>query len=535
LLRLTLYRVANIIRLRPKINLHESGALVNYNLNMKQDLNLSMFRAYDIRTPSSDLTAELALRLSRAEARYFRVVLGAGSVVLAHDARLSGPMYLSQAAEVYNAAGLDVLYVPGAVSTSLFYFTAMQHSQSAGVMCGASHNPAGDTGRKIVSPGARPVAEHIGPQGGLDKIKEFYLEDAPVASARRGRIQIMNNLDDYVTYSMELAGVAPGSLSGARLLHDYLFGAGGREMMVAFEKAGALLDPVHFAPDGHFPMGDPNPVKPGTVRDGLARLKAGGYRLGTFFDGDADRIDFYSGNAEYLASSFVYASILPYIKQRFAGENIAVFADLKSNPLALIEMARAGVGVGVMRNGHSQIKNALADDPSTIGAVEESAHFYEAFSYRGGRYCTENTLYIALLVARAWSENPERFDELMSLQRTTSREREWGHYFASDEARASALDAVRVHFEAEGATACTHTKGGMDLEATMLRRGLPFEIDQNTRLDTGWLQVCQRISQSENGLARWEVVAGDPTVARGARDAIQALVQAYGASEPYQG
>ena len=44
---------------------------------MEDQLNLSMFRAYDIRTPSSLLTPELAERLARAEAFYIREVLGA--------------------------------------------------------------------------------------------------------------------------------------------------------------------------------------------------------------------------------------------------------------------------------------------------------------------------------------------------------------------------------------------------------------------------------------------------------------------------
>ena len=49
-------------------------------------------------------------------------------------------------------------------------------------------------------------------------------------------------------------------------------------------------------------------------------------------------------------------------------------------------------------------------------------------------------------------------------------------------------------------------KNGMDLEATLMRSGLPFDVNEHTRLAGDWLQVCQRISQSENGLARWEVV-----------------------------
>ena len=75
-------------------------------------------------------------------------------------------------------------------------------------------------------------------------------------------------------------------------------------------------------------------------------------------------------------------------------------------------------------------------------------------------------------------------------------------------ARAEALDAVREHFQGQGATSLGRMKNGMDLEATLMRRGLPFDVDEHTRLAGDWLQVCQRISQSEDGLARWEVGRG---------------------------
>ncbi|HXG23915.1 MAG TPA: hypothetical protein VNJ09_05115, partial [Chthonomonadales bacterium] len=68
------------------------------------DLNLSMFRAYDIRTPAEQLTDELATRLARAEAVYFCDYLNASGVLLAHDARLMGPHYLQLAAEEFARA-----------------------------------------------------------------------------------------------------------------------------------------------------------------------------------------------------------------------------------------------------------------------------------------------------------------------------------------------------------------------------------------------------------------------------------------------
>ncbi|MGC8668614.1 MAG: phosphoglucomutase [Chthonomonadales bacterium] len=504
-------------------------------------LNVSMFRAYDIRTPSVLLSDELARRLAKAEAAYVCDILKAPGVLLAHDARSTGPHYLELAAGEFVRAGLEVLVIPHPSSASMFYFAAMSFPHLAAILYGASHNPAGDTGQKILAPGVRPVAEHIGPEGGLDCIRDLYLRGVEPGHRAGGRIRAYDPTEPYIAYSMERAGVEPGTLRGLHVLHDYLNGSSGREMMLAFDRAGAALTPLHFTADGRFPLGDPNPVKQDVIRHGLQTLASGRFLLGIFFDGDGDRIDFYRGDGTYLSSSFVYAAILPQIRARFPGSGMGVFADLKSNPLAVMEMARAGVRVQVIRNGHSQIKNSLFEDASMFGAVEESAHFYEAFPAPGNkgtgneRFCTENTLYVALLVSRVWLERPEVFDALVQIQSRTSREREWGYKFPSDELRAAALDAVRAHFEALGAQAMTRMPNGYELEATLMRRGIPFDIDADTRLSPDWLQVCQRVSQSEEGLARWEVVAATREIASEAKKQIAAIVQQFQAGPEYQG
>ena len=198
------------------------------------------------------------------------------------------------------------------------------------------------------------------------------------------------------------------------------------------------------------------------IRAGLEALRSGRYQLGMFFDGDGDRLDIYRGDGTYLSSSFVYAAILPEIRRRFGGAGLGVFADLKSNPLAIIEMARTGVTVDVIRNGHSQIKESLLNDSSRFGAVEESAHYY-------------------------------------------------------------------------GACALDRMKNGMDLEATLMRRGLPFDVNAQTHLATDWFQVGQRVSQSENGLARWEVVGASLDLVEQAKREIASCVRQFGAGDEYQG
>ena len=159
-----------------------------------------MFRAYDIRTPSSLLTPELAERLARAEACYIRDELGAPGVVVAHDARRTGPQYLTITIDAFRDSGLDVVYLPGACSTSYFYYAAMRHPRYAAVIVGASHNPSGDTGQKILGPGVQPIAEGIGPEGGLDRIKAHYIANASAGPSRapRGSLQTKELIEDYV-------------------------------------------------------------------------------------------------------------------------------------------------------------------------------------------------------------------------------------------------------------------------------------------------------------------------------------------------
>lgn len=132
-------------------------------------------------------------------------------------------------------------------------------------------------------------------------------------------------------------------------------------------------------------------------------------------------------------------------------------------------------------------------------------------------------------------EHPDRMEGLFAIQETTAREREWGYKFPTTEQRAEALEATRGHFESLGASCLERMKNGMDLEATLMRRGLPFDVDQTTTLATDWLQVCQRISQSESGLARWEVVGANPEIVRDAKRRVADCVRSFGAGDEYQG
>jgi phosphomannomutase len=497
-----------------------------------------MFKAYDIRTPAKLLTLDLAERLAYAEVAYFREQLGTNTVILCREARLTGPQYLEQGIRIFRELGFTVLANTQVTSTCQFYDACMRHPEAAGIMYGASHNPGGDTGQKIVGPGLQPIAEGCGPGGGLPAIRALYQQAARPKAIPGGTVRLFSYLDDYIRDSLALAGVKPGDLAGQRVLMDFLSGAAGQEFFQAFTLAGALVTPRNLVPDGHFPSGAPNPVVREAVAPTLALLAASGFDLAMLFDGDGDRLDIIAPDGRQLSPAFNMAALAPFLRAIFADvSQPQVFVDLKANPVAITRIAQQGFGVSVTRNGHSQIKESLGRNYASgvIGAVEESSHYYLNVRRPGGVFPTENTLFYGLLTARAWRETPELYAELLELQQTTFREREWGYHFPSDEQRAAALDTVAAAFVGMGGKAMTHTADGMDMDATLLREGLPFVIDAQTPLTEEWTQVAQRVSQSEKGLARWEVSAG--TAAR--KDAAVALVEEsvrqFGAGPRYVG
>lgn len=502
------------------------------------DLNLSMFKAYDIRTPASQLPLHLSERLAYAEAWYIREHLGAQRVVLCRDARLSSAQYLEQGIRIFRDLGFEVLAAPQVSSASLFYYTCMRHPDAAGIMYGASHNPSGDTGQKIVAPGVQPVADGCGPDGGLQAIRRLYERGVYPKPVGGGRLRLVHYLQEYVHDAMRLAGVASGTLAGLRIVQDYLSGAAGQEMLLAFTAAGAEIEPRNLVPDGHFPSGAPNPVIHSSIAPSLEVLRHGGFDLGMFFDGDGDRLDIVAPDGRQLSPAFNLVALAPRLRTIFPDiSRPNLYVDLKANPLAIAHLARQGFGVHIIRNGHSQIKQALKNNAAAgfIGAVEESSHYYLTMRREEGIFPIENTLFFALLTARVWQEEQTLYRDLLDLQHSTFREREWGYHFPNDDLRTAALAAVEEAFLRSGWRAMRRSIDGIEMDATLLRDGLPFVIDADTPLTTEWTQVAQRASQSERGLARWEVTAGTAARCDAAVRLIEEIVHRFQAGPRYVG
>ncbi len=521
----------------------------------KQELNLGMFKAYDIRTKSHRLSPSIAQRLILATGRYILEELKTDSVVLGRDARLAGPGLVELALELFPAMGIGVIVNPLQSSTCQFYFSCMRNPGSAGIMFTASHNPGEYIGLKLTGPGMTTLAMDSGPGGGITGILARYLEDAKPGAlphnvhvqGSRAAVRVQRYLDEFMDYSIRLAGIRQNSLAGVPILADFLSGAAGTEMSEALGWAGASLRVRNLVPDGFFPAGDPNPIIVKSIQPTRELMRSGNFLCGFCFDGDGDRMDVMTPSGDQLAPSFNMSVLAPEIVRYFASVHAKggfgpdagpfaphLYADVKANPMAMADQAAAGAQVHIIRNGHSFIKEALRTNfpRQYLAASEESAHYYMNFpidpdDVSKGFAGTENTLYFMLLTAKMWAAEPARYEAALARQHKIVREREWPCHFHDESLMEKVMDDVESEFAGRGLVVMKTMEDGGSLDATLMRSGLPEVVGPDTDLEQPWFQVAQRITRSEEGITRWEVVSNSDSACREAVATIRKITDRY--------
>ena len=134
--------------------------------------------------------------------------------------------------------------------------------------------------------------------------------------------------------------------------------------------------------------------------------------------------------------------------------------------------------------------------------------------------CRENTLFYLLLILKAFKANPKVFNEAQALQQSFYRRREWSITIPDGGQRTALLAQIEALMAGMGATRIEHDGSGHSLGAVLYRRG----VDTGTYgLERGWLQLFQRISESEDSLLRFEVIAENEAVGLPLVEALLAL------------
>ena len=327
------------------------------------------FKAYDVRgRVPAELDEALARRIGLAAARF----LGAGTVAVGRDCRLSSPGLAAALRDGLTTGGCDVLDI-GLCGTEMVYHATFARQLAGGIMVTASHNPIDHNGLKLVRDGARPISG----DSGLDGIGADALAGELPPAARRGAVTTADTLPEFVDFL--LAQVDPSRWRPLRIVANGGNGCAGPVVAALARRLPVEIIPLYDEPDGTFPHGIPNPLLPenrGATAEAVVRH---GADLGLAWDGDFDRCFFFDETGAFIEGYYLVGLLAVAALRRQPGSRIVHDPRLTWNTID--QVTRAGGAPLVNKTGHAFMKERMRAEDALYGGEMSAHHYFREFAY----------------------------------------------------------------------------------------------------------------------------------------------------------
>lgn len=334
---------------------------------------MTAFKAYDIRGKlDTEVTPKFAYELGRAYADVFQPQ----TIVVGADVRLSSNSLKTALIHGLNDGGVDVLDL-GLAGTEEVYFAALALDVEGGIEITASHNPLDYNGMKLVGKQARP----IGKDTGLTQLETYMQNGDFLLPSRQGECQKYDIVPQYIAHLM---GYLKPKLKPLKIVTNPGHGAAGH-IVDALEAAFMAhnlpieLIKIQHHPDGHFPMGIPNPM---LVENRVATREAvleHHADFGVAWDGDFDRCFFFDEQGQFIEGYYMVGLLAQAFLQQAPQQKIVHDPRLIWNTLDIIEQHQ-GIAVA-SQSGHAYIKQVMRQENAIYGGEMSAHHYFRDFGY----------------------------------------------------------------------------------------------------------------------------------------------------------
>lgn len=330
----------------------------------------------------------------------FSEALGAKSVGVAHDSRLSSPQLYAALIAGIRSAGAEAVPL-GLCPSEIVYYVAGKEYFDLGVCITASHNPPQYNGFKIVRKGGGILAR----RDGLADLKEFIDRQGEVTMHLPDSLPpVVDFREDYRDYVMDLEAWPP--LDNRTIVVDAGNGVAGEFWKVVEKRFAGRIIYMNAEPDGRFPARDPDPYVPGSLDALVTRVRETGADIGLAYDGDADRVAAVSSSGQILSGSDILAVIAGRLLARHAGEGTVACNQVMSRR-TLEYLDSLGWERYLVPVGHGLIKTIMRRDPSLLFVGETSGHFY----YRSF-FCADSAFLTSMVLIDLAGELDEQLQRL---------------------------------------------------------------------------------------------------------------------------
>lgn len=183
-----------------------------------------------------DFTTDNVKRISMGVALYLKQKEASPSVVIGHDCRFGGALFMQTAASVFVSQGITVHFARGFVSTPMISLAAHKLQVSMGIIITASHNPPSYNGYKLKGNYGGPILPDE-----LEQIEALIPGTVPAVPdtelLHNGGSMQEHDLEAWyierVRASFDLESIRN---SGLHFAYDAMYGAGQGVMKKLFPK-----------------------------------------------------------------------------------------------------------------------------------------------------------------------------------------------------------------------------------------------------------------------------------------------------------
>jgi phosphomannomutase len=325
---------------------------------------------------ADDFTFDAVRRCADGVARYV-VEQGrtANGVVVAYDRRFASEHFAEAAAEVVLAHDIPVAISTTAVPTQMSSYEVVARGAAAGIVITASHNPWTDNGFKVKAPTGsaagpdvlRVIEDQIARNAGV------AIERRPVADAEAaGLVEWFDPFPGYERFVRRTLDLDALRAVDGRVLVEPMYGSGAGWIPRLLAGGRIQVTEIHQERNPYFGGINPEPIPP-HVDEALGTIARGGYDLGLFLDGDADRAGAADERGTFIHQLQVTGLLMYYLAEHRELRQPVVIS-VNNTAMAARLGERYGIDVHETPVGFKFIGPRMIETGAMMGA-EESGGF----------------------------------------------------------------------------------------------------------------------------------------------------------------
>jgi phosphomannomutase len=355
---------------------------------------------------ANEFTVENVARVALATSVWVKENFEKPSIVIGHDCRFAGELFVNTATKVFLSQGVKVKLARGFISTPMISLACVQLECSLGVVMTASHNPPEYNGYKLkahyggpLSPEKVQEIEDIIPETTTINLDAISIEDA----IKNGTVEIVDLETRYVDHVKANFDLEAIKNSGLRLAYDAMYGAGQNVLKRILPETFFL----HCEYNPSFYGQAPEPIEK-NLKELESFIKAdGNIDCALATDGDADRIGLYNKNGEFVDSHHIILLLIHYLV-KYKGLSGKIVTAFSTTPRVKKLADHYNLESEVVKIGFKYIASMMVEEDVLVGGEESGGIAVK------GHIPERDGIWMGLIIWEFMAKSGKTLDDLIS-------------------------------------------------------------------------------------------------------------------------